>query len=372
MMLRNLLLTALILGLLGFLAGCSEDTASPSDDDLLTAAEEFGGYIPTDESAAFGDPVLLDEMDADKIYNDEFAAIPAVDSIIDESVEGAYALRILWGSLRYDSTITEITDWSGSLTISRGAEIVRRTIKFEDGQDYILDRTDRTKIEWVSLTSVHFDGIFVNIYIPPVETDDSAMIAEEPVTVTFETEPFTVSFSIDEIAALDTIYYLEDSINAVSFRGFKVEPMGCPNGFLDGHWGTDTTGQGVFSGRWIASNGMLAGFLQGEWGQDSAGANYFVGKYIDVNGRFEGLLKGTYRWLPFGAMNGLQDGQTKRHGGGRFFGHFYNAELTPIGVLKGRFGMPKYDTDCDKGYFFGRWKKFCSSAAAINDGMDEQ
>lgn len=371
-MLRNLLLTTLIFGLFGFLAGCGEDTTSPSNDDLTTAMQEFGGYMPTDESAAFGDPVLLDEMDADKIYNDEFAASPAVDSIIDESIDGAYMLRILWGSLLYDSTITDLTDWSGSLTISRGAEIVRRTLEFEDGQDYILERTDRTMIEWVSLTSVSFDGIQVNIYIPPVETDDTLMIAEEPVTLTFATGPFTVSFNIDELPALDTIYYLEDSVNAVSFRGFKVQPMGCPNGFLDGRWGLDSTGMGVFNGRWIASNGMLAGFVQGEWGQDSAGANYFVGKYIDVNGQFEGLLKGTYRWLPMGAMNGVQDGQLKRHGGGRFFGHFYNAELTPIGVLRGRFGLPKENTDDDMGYFFGRWKKFCSSAAAINDGMDEQ
>ncbi|PKK83746.1 MAG: hypothetical protein CVT49_06925 [candidate division Zixibacteria bacterium HGW-Zixibacteria-1] len=372
MKLRNLLLAALILSLVGFLAGCGEDSTSPSDDDLLTIADEFGGYTPTDEQAAFGDPVLLDDMDADKIYDDELLASPAVDSIIDESIAGAYALRIVWGSLRYDSTITEITDWSGSLTVSRGAEIVRRTIRFEDGQDYILDRTDRTLIEWVSLTTVHFDGIFVNIYIPPVVTDDSAMIAEEPVTVTFETGPLMVSFSTDQLPALDTVFYLEDSVNAVAFHGFKVEPMGCPNGFLDGRWGTDTTGLGVFNGRWIASNGMLAGYIHGEWGQDSAGANYFVGKYIDINGQFEGLLKGTYRWMPFGNMNGLQNGRVPCHGGGKFYGHFYDAERNPIGVLKGRFRLPKDNTDGDMGYFFGRWKKFCSSVATVNDGMEEQ
>ncbi|HDL04144.1 MAG TPA: hypothetical protein ENH25_08420 [candidate division Zixibacteria bacterium] len=372
-MLKKLILMIMFVGLIGLFAGCSEDGASPSEDDLAAIADEFGGYTPTDEAAAFGDPDLIEDIDADGAYDDDLLKSAEIASVIEESEDGAYALRIIWGSLEYNPEITEVTDWSGSLTVSRGAEIIRRIIRFEPGQDYILERTDRSLIEWVSLTTVHHDGIAVNLYIPPAETDETIVTADEPVTVTFETGPLTVSFDISEIPALDTIYYLEDSANAVCFRGFKIEPMGCPNGFLEGRWGLDETDQGIFKGRWIASNGSLAGFVEGTWGTDeSTGRNVFVGKYIDINGQFEGLLKGTYRWMPFGVINGNPQGNAYCHGGGQFYGHYYDAETNPIGVVKGRFRMPRDDAEGAMGWFFGRWKTFCSSISNVNDGMDER
>jgi len=355
------------LSLLSLMIGCSDNATS--GDNAESIADEFGGFEPTDEAAAFGNSEMLSEMSEDDDFNDDILLSPAVDSIINDEEVGAYVIRIAWGSLRYDSTVTEVTDWSGSLTITRGAEVVRKTIKFEPGQDYILPRTERTLIEWVSLTTVHYDGILANIYIPPVDTSDSNYV-DEPVTVTFNTEPFSVTFTLDELAALDTVYYLDDGVNAVAFSGHKLLPMGCPVGFLDGRWGVDSTGAKIFYGRWIAANGYLAGHLMGTWGSDEGGteANVFYGKYIDVFGKFEGLLKGVYIPHP-GPGYGVHNARF----GGRFVGHIFNADGVVIGDLKGHYALPKADDEEGMGFFRGRWKTYCGNMINYHyyDGFDE-
>jgi hypothetical protein len=350
---RHLIIAILSLGLLALIAGCSQKT-SDSQNDQSEIADEFGGYTPTDEQPAFGDQVLAAEMEGDEEYNDQVLSSPTVDSIINDSEEeGAYALRIVWGSLEFDSTVTEVTDWSGSLTISRGAEIVRRLIRFERGQDYILPREDRKVIEWVSVTTVHYDGIFVNLYVPPVDPNDTNVTADEPVTVTFATGPFTVSFNIEELMTLDTVFVLEDGVNAVAFRGFKVFPGICPKGFLGGRWGKDSTGQGIFFGRWISRNGALIGHLRGHWGTDRDGNpdNVFYGKWIDINGKFEGFLKGHYYARP--CPNVVRDRF------GQFKGFFYDANRNVKGALNGHYMRSRTDEENSLGFFLGRWKTFC-------------
>lgn len=366
---RNLLIALLTLGLLGLIAGCGQESTSSSDDDSQAIVDEFGGFTPTDEAPAFGDAKITSEMGDDETFEDEVLLSPAVDSVINDSETGAYALRIIWGSLRYDSTITEITDWSGSLSVTRGVEIIRRVIRFEPYQDYILPRTERNLIEWVSLTSVHHDGIFVNIYVPP--PDPAAVYAaDEPVTVTFDTEPLSVTFDILDLAALDTIFYLDDSVNAVAFRAFKIVPMACPRGFLEGRWGKDSAGQGVFFGRWISIDGALVGHLKGRWGNDldGSGNNVFVGKYIDLTGKFKGLLKG--RYVPYPGRHG--SGNAFTDAGGIFYGHFYGAGGDLKGVLRGRYRMPREDSQNDFGFFAGRWRTYCpvSIADQADDGLD--
>ena len=363
-MLRYFLIGIMTFGLLGLVAGCGSDSTS-SDDSAQSIADQFGGFTPTDEAPAFGDPALAADMADDEEFDDAILASSAVDSVIDDTETGVYVLRIVWGSLEYDSTITEPTDWTGSLTVSRGIEIVRRLIRFERGQDYIQPRTARNLIEWVSITTVHHDGIFVNIYIPPPDTASTDAV-DEPVTVTFETEPFSVTFNISELIALDTIYYLEDSVNAVGFRAHKLYPAGCAKGFLEGRWGRDSTGQGVFRGRWMSRNGALLGHLKGEWGQNDDGDRVFYGKYTDITGKFEGLWRGKYKPHP----NHQANYSGFRHAGGWFWGRFYDADANPLGVLRGHYLMPKWNQDERAGYFQGRWKTFCPRTAEEYDGLD--
>ncbi|MFH2036820.1 MAG: hypothetical protein ABIJ45_10490 [Candidatus Zixiibacteriota bacterium] len=362
-MLRNVTLAIMIFGLLAMVSGCSKSTST--DDD---AYADFGGLTPTDEAPAFNDPLLLADGEADKAYDDPLLDSNDVDTTIEVAEEnGTYALRIIWGSMEYDSTITEITDWSGSLTVSRGAEVIRRTIAFEDGQDYIVPRTDRELIEWVSFTTVHHDGIFVNLYIPPVDTTDS-LILYAPVTVEFTTGPFSITFNIDDLVALDTIYDLDDSVNSVSFRGFKINPLDCPKGFMEGYWGKDSTGQGVFKGRWISQHGFLAGYVQGYWGTDldSNATNMFYGKWVDINGQFEGFLKGQYKNHPMTSNS--------RNYGGWIRGDIFNADRLKIGALHGHYKKVRCDCDGRMGLFGARWKTFCPRTADTiepDDGIED-
>lgn len=368
-MLKRILVLTLLSGLLAFMAGCSKDSASPEQE--LSIAQQFGGFTPTDEAPNFGDPDLTAGLAVEAEYNDIYLDSLDYDSVVNLPAINAYALRIIWGSPCFDSTITELTDWTGSLSMSRGGMILRRTIGFEPNQDYILPRTDRKLIEWVSFTSVHHDGIFVYLFVPPFDSLLDSMAVDTPVTVTFDTEPFEFSFRLDDLSRLDTVFYLDDSVNVVAFRAFKITPRLCPGGFLEGKWGVDSTGQGIFKGRWISRNGMLAGYVKGIWGPDTLNdiPRAFYGKWIDVTGRFEGLLKGVYRPHP----NWNADETAFSRAGGKFFGYFYDANANPLGALKGHYMMPRWFSDDGMGYFAGRWKTFCGRSIDDDDddGMDD-
>lgn len=369
-MIRNLIYGLFVLALFGFLVGCGQDSATSSNENE-SLADDFGGFDASAEAPGFGDPELISNMEGDEDYNDDILTSPEVDSLVNNNQAGVYVLRAVWGSLEYDSTITEITDWTGTLTISRGAIVVRKLIRFEPGQDYIIrPRTARDTIAWVSATTVHHDGIFFQIYVPPTTITDEQVVVTSPVTVKFETGPFSITFNLDELVALDTIYYLDDSVNAVAFRGFKYHPHPCPKGFLEGHWGVDSTGQGVFRGRWISRNGLLVGHLRGYWGRmdvDGIVMNIFYGKYIDLSGNFRGLLKGIYQPHPSAHANP----NAFAHAAGWFYGHFYDGNGAVQGVLKGHYKMPRNDARGRLGYFAGRWKTYCGDERAVDDGFEE-
>ncbi|SYZ74370.1 exported hypothetical protein [Candidatus Zixiibacteriota bacterium] len=358
---RKILVFGLILGILGLIAGCSKNSTSPVDNNSNIAAA-FGGYTATDEQPYFGDPTLAAKLGGDQPYTDAISLSPSLDSLVNiDSSAGIYAFRIVWGHLDYDSASTTPTDWSGSLKINRGAELVRRTINFEPSQDYIMPRTDPTLIEWVSQTTVFHDGIFVNVFVPPADSTDTSAA-----TITFTTAPFTISYNLKDIQNLDTVYTLDDS-NVVAITAIKYSRLFCPKGFLAGFWGTDTLGNGIFYGNWMTHNGIVLGVVKGNWGiPDTNGdvQNIFVGKYIDMTGKFEGLMKGTYGPRP----NWHASDMGKMRAGGWFKGNFYDGNGGVLGDLYGRYkSVPR---DAEMGFFQGRWKVLCTHDNEDNSGDD--
>jgi hypothetical protein len=290
-----------------------------------------------------------------------------------------YHLRILWGHLAFDSTELDVTDWSGSLTTTVGCEVLRRVIRFEEG-DSILPRTDRKKIEWLSHTRPHNDGIAVDIVIPPPHPEfdttfvwvvdtvlgDSTLeelidtVWQFPVTplVSFQTPQYSRTFTLDELVRLDTIVTLENG-NEVAFMGFKIERFDCPKGFIGGRWGYDDSGNGVFSGIWSTKHGPVGSVL-GRWGTNDAGEKVFFGKWISEDGKFEGLLRG--RWWPH--PDDHADSTAFAHAGGAFAGKIFDNADVEIGVVRGLFG------NCDEndgGGFAGRWKVRCRNG--VHDDM---
>ena len=160
---------------------------------------------------------------------------------------------------------------------------------------------------------------------------------------------------MSELAALDTVYYLDDS-NAVAFHAFKVERVGCPKGFLSGRWGKNEDGENVFYGKWSSHRDILQGHLRGTWGD-----NQFFGKYINRDGLFEGLIKGRYH-------NGNSLSPMHRSAGW-FRGYYYDADGNILGVLRGHyFENPK---ETGMGLFAGRWRHYCGEIPDVDDGLDD-
>jgi hypothetical protein len=325
--------------LVGFLlAGCSS-TTEPQDTNANL--EDFGSYTTANEDPAFGDPDIEALMDAETPISDPVALSPMVDSIENQERTAAYCLRMVWGNLERDSGVTELTDWSGTLTISRGAIIATRTIRFEPGQDYLLPRHNDSgvyipeELSWVSKTVGGIDGIATRILIPPSVTDDI-------VTVTYESPQLTITFDVPALEDLDTLISFGAG-NAISFEATRCEPPTnvARHGHLIGRWGRNLHGEGVFSGAWMTSTGRVIGSVRGNWGVDSTGMHTFVGKYIDLDGNFRGFVKGLWRIRAMGD-----------HACGQFRGRIFNADCEPIGVLKGHF--KKSDTHRG-GYFAGQW-----------------
>ncbi len=325
--------------LVGFLlAGCSSTT---EPQDTTANLEDFGSYTTAKEEPSFGDPYIEALMDVESSVDDPVALSPVVDSIENQERTAAYCFRMVWGNLEGDSGVTEPTNWSGTLTISRGAIIVTKTIRFEPGQDYLLPRHNDSgiylpeKLRWVSKTVGGIDGIATRLLIPPSITDDI-------VTVTYESAQLTITFDISALEDLDTLISI-GSGNAISFEATRCEPSTnvARRGHLIGRWSRNLHGEGVFSGAWMTSTGRVIGSVRGNWGVDSTGAHIFVGKYIDRDGNFRGFVKGLWRIRGTGVM-----------AWGQFRGRIFNADREPIGVLKGHF--KKSDTRRG-GYFAGQW-----------------
>ena len=379
-MLRKLVIINMAVALLGLATSCSDNaTGTENTTSALTLESEFGGYTATPEVLA--DMDLIGEEVGTREYHDAILSLNSVDSVVSDAESGYFHFRAIWGQLCYDSTFTTPTDWTGSLTISQGVEILRKVIRFEPRQDYILERTDRKLIEWVSATTVHNDGIWVDIFIPPVRPQfDTSLIDEvdslgntipvivvdtvypkpAPVTVSFETGPYSRTFSISELEGLDTIVTLDDS-NQVAFQAIKIERVPCPRGVLSGRWGVDEEGEQVFRGKWISRHGFIEGYVHGHYGENEAGEKVFFGKWVSESGRFEGFLKGRYGLRP----NYHADPMAFHRAGGWFAGHVYSADEAEIGRLKGKFRL---GFDDSPGYFQGHWKLYCYNPESNSGG----
>lgn len=381
---------ALMLSAVLFVASCSDN---PADSENQNSAADFGGLTATDEAPAFGDPAFVSlaadlsgEQVSDQILVDDSGA---AEMDRDPAI-GRFALRVIWGKPHLDSTVTSATDWSGSLSVSRGGVVVRRKIRFEEGQDELLPRDDRQVIEWVSQTTVHNDGLLFEVFnplhpdsiridtmvVPDTISGDSIVtidttVFRSPLELTFDTEPLTISFSVEQLAALDTVIYVSDS-SVVIFQSTKIDGELCPRGYLAGGWGVNGSGEHVFRGVWMTYHGEVSGFVRGAWGVNDDGRQFFVGKWISESGRFEGFVRGAWsEFLEFHA-----DDSSFAHASGGFRGGIFNADHLPIGMLRGLFwssDQVEAGGDSDgalRGHFAGKWALACDFRPYLGDHGD--
>lgn len=366
-------LISLIFGWSLLLAGCSSDTPTttvPADDLNLTS--EYGGYTAEDEAPAFGDAELASLMREDPVFNDDMFRSTELDSFRHLADVKFYGMAIQWGMLEGDSSVTAVTDWTGNIEVKYGGIHVQRTILFEMGQDYIVrPRVDRRTVNWVSLTTVHYDGVLLAIIVPPAPDGEDWSDNQ----VVFTTGPYSRTFTLSELESLSEIVDVGPDGNQVSFNARLIDLEACGSGVLDGRWFVNPSGRnGHFLGRWMSDDGLLAGHLRGHFGVRND-ERVFFGKAIGLNGRFLGFLRGTWGadpadssmgWfegvlanrdgLPVGEVNGTwssvppseEDIEIEGPGNGR--GNRRNPGDHPVFGTNGKW---------TRGFFSGFWVKAC-------------
>jgi hypothetical protein len=337
------LLGTLVLGV-ALMTGC--EAFSP-DEDLSgepTETSAYGGFTTTDEAPGFGDLDLIDGYPDDQPYADEMENDPDVKNGRTDRGARQYALRIIWGNIeRRDSTLTDaescpVSDWSGTLAVDGGVAIIKSLILFDRGDSIVSPRRGPRDVQWVSYTKDHVDGLLFKI----IDLPDSPR-HESTNTLTITTPLYS-----GEIPLADLEDYREfvvyDDCNAVSIVATRIEPMGCPKGFLEGRWVTLSDTLGHFRGVWIGQYGTLMGHLRGVF-EMRDGERVLFGKWINTSGDFQGLLRGT--WTPTDNEDGPD---------GLFEGRWVDKDYEVNGFFRGHYCIGEEDS---AGTFHGRWIKDC-------------
>ena len=363
---KRIMLLLMVAAFALFVVGCSDNPSEPTTTDQTNLNDEFGGLTATDEAPGFGDPDLVAAETEEEEVDDVVLASPEVHDAVDNPDWSLFHFRAVWGRLSYDSTSTTPTVWDGSLTASDGALVIRRLIRFELNQDGYLVRNDPLQVEWFSTTTTHNDGVAVDFYVPPTLVVDTTYVTDtlgdttdivldtlptEPITLTFATGPYTQTFDLSELGALDTVINLPDG-NSIVFQSIQVFRNTCQRGGVAGQWGYDEEGNGLFRGLWMSHVGM-AGYIQGSFGVNDDKEKVFFGKWINRNGQFEGLIKGTWE----SNVSDSASTNARRRAAGRLEGVICDRDGNPIGQLKGVF---KSGLRWPSGWFQARWKLDCN------------
>jgi hypothetical protein len=329
----------------GLFAGCETSPPSVSETALLA---EYGGYTTQNEAPGFGDPVLIAAHREDAAYNDPMERDPEVSAAEKDRGARKYMLRMVWGNLDSPDTSETSggcppTDWSGSIKAEGGVLIIARTIRFEPDDSIVRPRHGAREIEWISHTRNNVDGLVLKIVDVP---DPRHRQVRNSITIT--TPFYTAEIPFADLADLDRTAAF-DTCNGISLVATEIERSGCPRGFLEGTWVSETDTSGNFEGAWIADDGALTGFLHGHYGVADS-SRVLVGKWITTSGEFGGLLKGT--WNP----SILDEAGDEDVPGGNFEGKWVNDAFTEAGRFNGHYGFPDSTSN---GVFRGRWKDDC-------------
>ncbi len=303
-------------------------------DTELDLNDPDGGYDTADEQPAFGDAEFAAMFEEDPDVED--ATGDDIDVIGMENEAGArvYYLRLLWGQLRGNPDIDEVTDWGGSISVDRGGIVVLRRIKFENLTDWVVfPREDEKVVDLYSVTRPHYDGLLLKVIDPtPDDATENAL--------TIDMGPAQISMPVADLDGYENVVEVDELGNQMSFRSPQI--LDCPNGFLHGIWvKRQQSERGIFRGVYTSYGGGIIGHVRGHWGFNDEGERVLKGKYIDRDGGFIGLMRGT--WTP--------DENAPRPGIGSFEGVWFDENEEPGGTFGGHYrrGFRR------GGFFGGRW-----------------
>lgn len=294
-------------------AACVDNAPSagePTQSDVTSALEqENGGFDESDELPMFDQPAAFQAaaIEDDDVAADEMASDPRVSSIENLATAARHRVLVAWGRMPADPDATTGRNWSGSITTSRGALVVGRTIGFEELGDQLLPRQSPDRVDFRSFTRPHADGMILRLADP----DPTA----GPLQLTYTSADGAHTFDLD-LAQLATGPLSIDAgdgnrVIAVALR----DREGCDHGFMRGRWVALREHLGAYRGVIANADGEPIGHIRGIWGQRQTGEHVMFGKFIGNEGEFRGILAGTYenghwraRWITRTGEHGVAGG----------------------------------------------------------------
>jgi len=326
-------MTCLVTLTLAACTGGAADPAGPGEAEEIASDIELetGGLDMADEAPLFGDPQAFDEaaIEPDAAVEDAMASDPATTAALAAPDGAVYNTAVLWGQMPPDFQNRNGHEWDGTISISRGAMIVRRRVGFEEATDAIRPRNDRLSVSFISMTLPHVDGLLLTIADPDPTSS-------EPLTLTYTAVSGTVfSATMDELVAEPQSLAVDNSGNRILATAMREPADPCAHGTLRGRWHRVEEGRGRLIGVVADAEGEAIGHVRGVYGRRSTGERVFFGKYIDRDGRFRGLFGGNY-------------------GEGHFAGRWIVRPSEDHGQLAGMY-RETIDGPETGGLFVGRW-----------------
>lgn len=261
----------------------------------------------------------------------------ADDPVASDPAATRTGVLILWGQIPFDGDVAAPRDWSGALSVNRGALLVRRVLRFEDATDGIVPRTDVTAVEFSSFTQPHHDGLALEIIAPS---------SDEPVVLTYSgTDGTVIDLPLADLLAGPVSHEVDTAGNRLVAAGIARPLDPCLHGFLRGRWHRVAgTRGGLILGAVVGPLGAPIGYMLGVYGVKVSGEPVFFAKVIGLGGRFLGLLGGVY-------------------GDGQFVGRWIDRS-GDLGVLSGHY-RESDATPGVGGHYLGRWaERTCAEAPA--------
>lgn len=306
--------------------GC---VAEQSSEEIGSSLEKSnGGLTMNDEAPMFGDESEYIDLETDVAVADTMESDAEVIAMIGAGDAKVYNTTILWGQMPLDLANDQVRDWSGRLSVNRGAIVIRRTVGFEPQTDRVAPRTDRRIVDFQSMTRPFADGFRLLIVDPTPDAADPLVLSyERSATVRFD---FPVRDLLDGPVSRD----VGTDGDRIVATAFERRTDACDHGFLRGRWHRIGPNRGLLMGIVSNADGERIGHLRGLYGQRLNGNKVFFGKYINREGQFRGIFAGEY-------------------GEGSFRGRWLS-RIGEHGVLGGEYRETRPARD-DIGHFLGRW-----------------
>lgn len=335
--------------------GCGKQATTPEDtnnseDNYLTVPLP-DGYLPGADMPGVLEPILEKHKFPGGGADDlDWITPTLMPPDVNDSKYDVYVVTMLWGSFFDAHSNSELTDWSGSLSVNGEAVIdVKYVIDFEPGQDSLIPVDANWHAVWISRTHNDFDGLSVFVFL----RNDVVYITAP--LLTFETKAITLKFDFGQLNHFERFYRVDD-YNGVLIHSRRIWHEDCPNGFLFGSWikGEFGSGEGAIRGIWQNSDMDSVGLLSGRfWHGD------------EMYGKFQASVSGLVTDQVIAELHGVWHYDDMRmcpmcgEGHGKFYGIFHNLINDHWGRVRGTFGDYSVPPDDAVMPFEGRWRKFC-------------